>query len=337
MTTTTHEPTRALAITREVFGDERIEVLKEQLGRGWREPMTDAELEHIALVCQETRLNPLVKPPLIYFIKRYDSKAKREVMTPQVSIDGLRLIAQRSRDYGGQIGPLWTADGKDWTDVWLSEEPPRAAKVGVLRRGFKEPTWAVATWQEWAQWQDEYDRSGNKTGRKTLSPFWAAKPAHMLGKTAEGMAIKRAFAQETNKLELAAMHEEFVAMAPAMAKRYEEIFGGDEERSAYELPPAYRTNASGQTIDAISGEVLEDDDDTEQQPAPTPGEVRSAAWVRNRELVAEAQKRGITGGIPTLNNRSATDAVTQANEALEERIRNHDLDQQAQRDSEQLL
>ena len=50
------------------------------------------------------------------------------------------------------------------------------------------------------------------------------------------IAIKRAFAQETNKLEIAAQHEEFLAAAPALAKRYEEIYGADEEHSAYELP-----------------------------------------------------------------------------------------------------
>ena len=341
-TTLANRTTTPLPITREVFGDERIEVLKEQLGRGWKEPMTDAELEHIALVCQETRLNPLVKPPLIYFIKRWDSRLKREVMTPQVSIDGLRLIAQRSRDYAGQIGPLWTADGKSWTSVWLEEEPPKAAKVGINRRGFREAIWAVATWQEWAQYQDEFDSRGNRTGRKVLAQFWATKPAHMLGKTAEGMAIKRAFAQETNKLELAAQHEEFLAAAPALAKRYEEIYGADEEHSAYELPKPRTIEHAGRTVDEDTGEVLDEtpgqdppfevEHESQETPDEPIDEVRRVAVEANEELVDQAFDLGVKG-LRAL--KAAADwplnKILEANAELEARIRtrNGDLDRQA--------
>lgn len=323
-------PNQPLSITRKVFGDERIEVLKEQLGRGWKEPMTDAELEHIALVCEETRLNPLVKPPLIYFIKRWDARLSKEVMTPQVSIDGLRLIAQRSRDYAGQVGPLWTADGKEWTDTWLSDDPPAAAKVGVQRRGFKDPIWSVATWKEWAQYVDEY-RGGNKTGKKVLAPFWQTKGAHMLGKTAEGMSIKRAFAQETNKLELAALHEEFLAEAPAKAALYDRIYGADEDHAFAELPQPRTVTNGSHTVDTTTGEVL-DEHLSQEPPERTPEQKRAYL----KELQTKAKIRHLQADIQPPHDQDQ-DPLDAAIAYWECRILEHDRDEQAQRESERVL
>ncbi|HXJ32337.1 MAG TPA: recombinase RecT [Gemmatimonadales bacterium] len=355
-------------IALQVFGEERLQLLKEQIGRGWREPMTDAELEHIGLVCQRSRLDPLVKPAQIYFIKRYDSKLRREVMTPQVSIDGLRLIAQRSREYGGATPYLYCGPDGVWKEMWLEDGPPAAAKVGVKRRGWKDYLWAVATWKEWRQEVDEYDRNGNKTGAKKLAPFWESKAAHMLGKTAEAIALKRAFPEETNDLELAAIDQEWRTEQVALARRYSEIMGSEETSTFYDLPapapaspelpgrgeapPAEprRPDASGPRSyaevfdegppaptdaevaaprDVDTGEVLE-------PAAPAPERPRIAGWQRNRQLVAEAQKRKLTG-FPTLNARSSLDVVEAANQELEERIRNYDLDQKLAREQETFL
>jgi hypothetical protein len=239
------ERARPEGLALNVFGAERVAVLKEQLGRGWKEPMTDAELEHIALIYQRTHLDPLAKPAQIYFIKRWDSKLGKEVMTPQVSIDGLRLVAQRSRKSFQQVGPQWTADGIEWRDVWLQDDHPAAARVGIRQRGFPEPTWSVAVWKEWAQYQKD------QRGNRVLAPFWASMGAHMLAKTAEALALKRQFSLETNELELARIDQDWRQEEAGLAKRYTEIFGADEEHSPYELP-------SGRVVDTVTGEVLEE-------------------------------------------------------------------------------
>jgi hypothetical protein len=263
-----------------------------------------------------------VKPPQIYFIKRWDSRLRKQVMTPQVSIDGLRLIAQRSRAYGGATPYLYAGPDGAWKEFWDSDAPPSAAKVGVKRRGWTDWLWAVATWKEWAQYVDEYDRAGNKTGVQVLAPFWKTKPAHMLGKTAEAIALKRAFPEETDQLELASIDQEWHEQVAAGAKRYDEIFGNEETGTAFDIPEARALNASGETVDTNSGEVL-----MESEPAAPPSVPdRSAMWAENRELVARAQELQLTG-VPTLNQRIGNDALAAANEELRQRIGDRELDQ----------
>lgn len=97
---------------------------------------------------------------------------------------------------------------------------------------------------------------------------------------------------------------------------YEQVFGEHK-------PPTDAEVAAPRDVD--TGEVL-DSPVVSERP-------KIAGWQRNRQLVAEAQKRKLTG-FPTLNTRSTLDAVEAANVELEERIRNHDLDQEAFAQSE---
>jgi phage recombination protein Bet len=140
--------------------------------------------------CHRTGLDPIARQ--IYAIERGGK------WTITVSIDGFRLIAQRSREYAGQTPIEWTADGVVWHEVWLSDEPPAAARVGVRRKGFEEPLFAVARWSSYAVMVPEW-RDGQKVGEK-LSPMWERMPDLMLGKVAEALALRRAFPMELSGL-----------------------------------------------------------------------------------------------------------------------------------------
>lgn len=228
---------QAVPVARQVFGEDRLVLFKQQIARGWKRPPTDAELEQMAMVYQRLRYDPWARPAQLIFTLRWDSSVGTGgglAMTPQKTIDGLRLDASRSRDYLGQVGPQWCAEDGVWRDIWLRSEPPAAARVGVLRRGFPEPLWSVALWREWVQTTDEYV-GGNKTGRKVPSSFWLDKPAHMLAKTAEAMSLKRALPTETDPGELQHVQEmERLALRGNVAM-HQRVFG-TEEHSAFDLP-----------------------------------------------------------------------------------------------------
>jgi phage recombination protein Bet len=200
------------------YDAEEIQLIKDSICRGG----TDAELRLFVRVCEHSGLDPFRKQ--IYAVKRWDSGLGREVMSTQTGIDGFRSVAESSNDYAGQVGPFWCGADGVWVDVWLKAEPPAAAKVGVLRGGFKEPLWAVALHKSYVQ--------RKKDGGVTK--FWLQMPELMLAKVAEALAIRKAFPQKLSGLYTS-----------------DEMGQADnEERASLPLPPAPAPS---------SAEVVEDE------------------------------------------------------------------------------
>jgi len=163
----------ALAVTNEqaFWHDKQIAALN-QLGLQGAPKGDLAVFLHFA---QRTGLDPFARQ--IYMINRGGR------YTIQASIDGLRIVAQRSGEYAGQVGPFWCGTDGEWTDVWLESTPPIASKVGVNRKGFTEPLWAVARF-------DSYCPLGKDNKPMGL---WNKMADVMLAKCAESLALRKAF------------------------------------------------------------------------------------------------------------------------------------------------
>jgi phage recombination protein Bet len=162
-------------------------ILRQTITTDLSQPEFDLFLE----VCVATGLNPFMRQ--IHAIKRGSgNKAK---MTIQTGIDGYRLLAQRTGQLDGQDGPYWCGDDGIWRDVWLSAEPPVAAKVTVYRKDMSRGFSGIARFEEYAQYTNAWE-NGQNTGRQVLNSMWGKMPAGQIAKCAEALALRKAFPAE---------------------------------------------------------------------------------------------------------------------------------------------
>lgn len=142
----------------------QIQTLKDTICKG----ATDQELELFVQICNSCGLNPFMKQ--IYAVPR-GSKGGPTTMQPMVSIDGFRLIAERTKCY---------APGREPTFVYGPNKKLYSATAYVKKK-LPDGSWHEVTATALMQ---EYEQH---------SPIWQGKPHVMLAKCAEAMALRRAF------------------------------------------------------------------------------------------------------------------------------------------------
>lgn len=159
------------------FTEAQINVIKNTIAKG----ASDEELELFLSACRRTGLDPFSRQ--IYSIKYGNNR------TIQTSIDGFRTIASRNPDYAGQTTTLFCGKDGVWTEIWTADGYPFAAKVGIYRKGYQEPTFAIAKWNSYVQ-----------IFNGKPSQMWAKFPELMLGKCAEALALRKAFPNDLSGL-----------------------------------------------------------------------------------------------------------------------------------------
>lgn len=176
-------PRSELAITTTQTGwtEAQLDVLR---AVGVPQNTTKAQLDLFFHVAARSGLDPFARQ--IYMVNYGDGP------TIQTGINGYRTLARRAASTAGDTmavqGVEWCGEDGVWRDVWLSSEPPAAARCTVLRGG--QPFPAVVLYSEYV-------------GRKkdgAVNRMWATKPAHMLGKCAEAAALRMAFPQDLSAI-----------------------------------------------------------------------------------------------------------------------------------------
>jgi phage recombination protein Bet len=157
----------------------QIDLIKKTVAKG----ASDDELKLFIQVCKGANLNPFLKQ--VFLVPRWNSQTGKEDRAIQVSIDGLRAIAEEGGAYAGNEDPIFEGEDEVTVESKSSTKKlkhPHTAKVTVYKivQGGRYEFSATARWAEYYP--------GAKMGFQ-----WHIRPYLMLGKCAEALALRKAF------------------------------------------------------------------------------------------------------------------------------------------------
>ncbi len=144
------------------FDEAQVELIKNSICKG----ASNEELQFFIYACQRTGLDPFARQ--IYSVPRGGQR------TIQTSVDGFRLIADRSGKY---------APGKEPTFVYDKNGNLESATAFVMKQT-RDGTW------------HEISANAHYSEYNAMTPLWKKMPRAMLSKCAECLALRKAFPAE---------------------------------------------------------------------------------------------------------------------------------------------
>lgn len=151
-----------LQVATHQFDEKQIELIKNSICKG----ATNEELQFFIYACQRTGLDPFARQ--IYSVPRGGQR------TIQTSVDGFRLIADRSGKY---------APGKEPTFSYDKNGNLESATAYVMKQT------TDGTWHE-------ISANAHFSEYNAGSPLWKKMPRAMLSKCAECLALRKSFPAE---------------------------------------------------------------------------------------------------------------------------------------------
>ncbi len=171
--------TSIVTVQRDIAGPLEFTPVQQQMIRDtYANGASEKEFQVLMEIAKVRRLNPLLRQ--VHFVKRRDKRQNKDIWSVQVSVDGLRAIAERTGKYDGQDEPEYERN---------AEGLIVACRVRVYRKDWSRPAVGVAYWDEYVQSFD---------GKPTK--FWADMPHVMIAKCAEAIAMRKAFPEDMGGL-----------------------------------------------------------------------------------------------------------------------------------------
>lgn len=192
---------------------EKIELWKRTYMKG----ASDDEMLLFESVCKRTGLSPELRQ--IHAIPREDWETKKITYTLQVSIDGYRLMADRTGKYAPGREPTFT----------YNKEGKLVSATSYVKKMTADGTWhevaATAFYNEYVQ-----TFKNRKTGEYEPTKFWKNSEHNQLSKCAEALALRKGFPGDLSNI--------YTFDEMAQAKNYEEEKKPQEieERTAAKAP-----------------------------------------------------------------------------------------------------
>jgi len=159
-----------------VIEDEKVDLIKRTVAKD----ATNDELELFLYQARRMGLDPLARQ--IHF-QKFKSKSGKDNVSFITTIDGYRLIADRTGKYAGNAEP--TFEGEITSADYGGGQGPRIPAKATITV-FKIVAGEVRPFTNSAYWQEYYP--GNYRGH-----MWRKMPHVMLAKVAEAGALRKAF------------------------------------------------------------------------------------------------------------------------------------------------